>query len=91
VVKGIQVSNWLRPWKRSRVEVEESDEESEWSGLGGRKTWVETGGLPCLGEIQGLLREKNGLLKRIAQGLVTGLGASSEEEVEDSTIRRNSK
>jgi len=33
------------------------------------------------------LREKNGLLKRIAQSLDGGLGAGSEEEVEDSTIR----
>jgi len=42
-VEGVQVSNqkWkdrsgaegLRPRKRSRVEVEDSDEESEWSGF----------------------------------------------------------
>jgi len=69
------------------VEVE-SDVESEWSGLGGKTTrgWKQEVSL-ALGEIQGLLREQNGLLKRIAQGLDRGLGAGSEEEVEDSTIR----
>jgi len=39
------------------------------------------------GRSKGLLREQNGLLKRIAQGLDSGLGAGIEEEVEDSTIR----
>jgi len=39
-----------------------------------------------LEEIRELLREKNGHLKRIAQGLDRGSKASSEE-VEDSTIR----
>jgi len=35
--------------------------------------------------IEELLREKNGFLKRIAQSLDGGLGASEEEE--DSTMR----
>ena len=65
----------------------ESDVESEWSGLGGTTTrdWKQEVSL-VFGEIQGLLREQNSLLKRIAQGLDRGLGAGSEE-VEDSTIR----
>src|SRR5882724_7212998 len=97
-VEGVRVSNrkWqdrsgvegLRPQKRSRVEVEESDEESEWSWLGGKKDrgWRQEVSF-ALGEIQELLREQNGYLRRIAQSLDGGLGASSEEEVEDSTIR----
>jgi len=50
----------------------ESEGESEWSGLGGRRTGLETGGLLRPGEIQELLREQNGHLKRIAQGLDRG-------------------
>ena len=38
-------------------------------------------------EIWELLREQNGHLKRIAQGLDGGLGACNEDGVEDSTIR----
>ena len=74
------------PWKRSRVEVE-SDAESEWSGLGGRKDqgWRQEVSF-TLEEIRELLREQNGHLKRMAWGLDRGSGASSEE-VEDSTIR----
>jgi len=83
MVEGIQVSNrkqWDRseaggsqPWKKSRVEVEESDGESEWSGLGGRKDrgWRQEVSF-TLEEIQELLREKNGHLKRISQGLDKG-------------------
>jgi len=94
-VDGIQVSNqkqWDRteaegsqPWKRSQVEVE-SDAESEWSGLGGRKDqgWRQEVSL-ALGEIRELLREQNGHLKRIAQGLDGGLGAGDKDE--DSTMR----
>ena len=75
------------PWKKSWVEVE-SDAESEWSGLGGRsdRDWRQ-GVSSALVEIQRLLKEQNGHLKRIAQGLDRGLGAGDEEEVEDSTIR----
>ena len=65
----------------------ESEGESEWSGLGGRRDrdWKQEVS-SALVEIQGLLREQNGHLKRIAQGLDRGSKASSEE-VEDSTIR----
>ena len=37
--------------------------------------------------ISGLLREQNGYLKRIAQSLDGGLGASEEDEDRDSTMR----
>ena len=96
VVDGIQVSNqkrWDRletgglwRWKKSWVEVE-SDVESEWSGLGGRRDWDwrQEVSFTLVG-IQGLLREQNGLLRKIAQSLDRGSKASSEE-VEDSTIR----
>jgi len=69
------------------VEVE-SDVESEWSGLGGKATrgWKQEVSL-ALEDIKGLLREQNDYLQRIARGLDRGLGAGSEEEVEDSTIR----
>ena len=65
----------------------ESDVESEWSGLGGTTTrdWKQEVSL-AFGEIQGLLREQNGLLRRIAQGSDGGLGTGNEE-AEDSTIR----
>jgi len=70
------------------VEVEELDVESEWSGLGGWKArGMQDITFGLLG-IEELLREQNGLLRRIAQGLDGGLGAGNEEvEVEDSTIR----
>src|SRR5882724_12465235 len=95
-VNGVWVSNrkrWDRSetgglwhWKKSQVEVE-SEGESEWSGLGGRRDqdWRQEVS-SALVEIQELLREQNGHLKRIAQGLDRGSKASSEE-VEDSTIR----
>jgi len=76
-----------RPQKKSRVEVEDSDVELEWSRLCSwkiRSLQELTFGMM---EIKGLLREQNGLLKRIAQSFDGGLGAGSEEEVEDSTIR----
>ena len=64
----------------------ESEAESEWSGLGGRKDWDWRQEVSfTLGEIQELLREQNGHLKRISQSLDGGLGASEEDE--DSTIR----
>ena len=68
------------------MEVEESDAESEWSGLGGWKArGMQDIAFGLLG-IKELLREQNGLLRRIAQGLDGGLGAGNEEvEVEDST------
>ena len=96
IVDSIQVSNqkwWdrsevggLRPRKKIWVEVE-SDVESEWSGLGGRRDrdWRQEIS-STLVEIQGLLREQNGLLRRIAQGSDGGLGTGNEE-AEDSTIR----
>ena len=73
------------PRKKSWVEVEESDGESDWSGLGGKKHrgWRQEMSF-TLEEVRELLREKNGHLKRIAQGLDRGSGAGSEE---DSTIR----
>ena len=73
-------------WKRSRVEIEELDEDLEWSGLSGWKVCSLQDIAFSVMEIKGLLREQNGLLRRIAQGLDGNLGAS-EEEVEDSTIR----
>jgi len=77
----------LQPQKKSWIEVEESDGESDWSGLGGKKDlgWRQEVSF-ALEEIRELLREKNGYLKRIAQGLDRDSKASSEE-VEDSTIR----
>jgi len=75
-----------RPWKRSRVEIEVSDEDLEWSGLSGWKVHSLQDLAFGVMEIKGLLREQNGLLRRIAQGLDGNLGAG-EEEVEDSTIR----
>ena len=64
----------------------ESEAESEWSGLGGRKDqgWRQEVSF-TLGDLQELLKEQNGHLKRIAQSLDGGLGASEEDE--DSTIR----
>ena len=61
--------------------------ESDWSGLCGKKDrgWRQEVSF-TLEEIRELLREQNGHLKRIAQGLDRGLGASNEE-AEDSTIR----
>ena len=58
----------------------ESEGESEWSGLGGRRDrdWRQEVS-STLVEIQGLLREQNGLLRRIAQGSDGGLGTGNEE------------
>ena len=69
------------------MEVEESDEESEWSGLDSWKVWSLQDITFGVMEIKGLMREQNGLLRRVAQSLDGGLGASEEEEIEDSTIR----
>ena len=95
MVDGVRVSKWKQwdhpegsqPWKKSWVEVEESDAESDWSGLGGKKDrgWRQEVSF-TLEEIRELLREQNRHLKRIAQGLDRGSGACSEE-AEDSTIR----
>ena len=94
-VNGVQVSKrkqqdhpeGSRPRKKSWIEVEELDGESDWSGLGGKKDWGWRQEVSsALEEIWELLKEKNGHLKRIAQGLDKGSKASSEE-VEDSTIR----
>jgi len=97
MVTGVWVSNRKRqdrsgaegsqPWKKISVEVEESDAESDWSGLGGKKdqSWRQEVS-STLVEIQELLREQNGLLRRIAQGSDGGLGTGNEE-AEDSTIR----
>jgi|SRR5882724_11229134 len=76
-----------RHWNKTQIEVEESDVESNWSGLGGKKSqgWRQEVSF-ALEEIRELLREQNGHLKRITQGLDRGSGAGSEE-VEDSTIR----
>jgi len=62
------------------VEVE-SEAELEGSGTGGWRQEVSS----ALVGIRELLREKNGYLKRIAQTLAGGLGASEDEE--DSTMR----
>jgi len=95
MVDGVRVSNrkWRdrtdaegsQPQKQIWVEVE-SDAESKWSGLGGKRDqdWRQEVS-STLVEIQGLLREKNGHLKRIARGIDRGLGAGDEDE--DSTIR----
>ena len=59
-----------------------------WSQRGGVSAWKARGfqeiAFSLLG-IKELLREKNGYLKRIAQSLDGGLGASEEDE--DSTRR----
>jgi len=49
--------------------------ESDWSGLGGKKdrSWRQEVS-SALVEIQELLREQNGLLRRIAQGSDGGSG-----------------
>ena len=70
----------LWPRKKSQVEVE-SEAESEGSGTGGWRQEVSS----ALEEIKDLLREQNGYLKRIAQSLDGGLGASDDED--DYTIR----
>ena len=78
-VNGIWVSNQKQqdrsraegsqPQKRSRVEVEELDVESEWSRLGGWKArGMQDIAFGLLG-IKDILREQNGLLRRKAQGL----------------------
>ena len=102
-IDGIQVSNrkrWdrsreegSRPQKKSRVEVEESELESDGSGEDGwRVRGLQSIAFGLLGlkesnsERNELLREQNELLRRIAQSLDRGSKASSEE-VEDSTIR----
>jgi len=94
MVVGMWVSkqnqqDWLggegsQPQKKSWVEVEESDVDSDGSGVGGWKArGMQDIAFGLLG-IKELLREQNGLLKRIPQGLDGGLGAGNEE---DSTIR----
>jgi len=69
-----------KPKKKSWVEVE-SEAESEGSRTGGWKQEVSS----ALLGIQELLREQSGYLKRIAQSLDGGLGASEEDE--NSTMR----
>jgi len=69
-----------KPKKKSWVEVE-SEAESEGSGTRGWKQEVSS----TLVGIREPLREQNGYLKRIAQSLDGGLGASEEDE--DSTMR----
>ena len=106
-INGVQVSNrkrqdrsraeGLRPRKKNRVEVEESELESDGSGEDGwrvRGLQAITFGLlglkesdremnELLREQNELQREKNGYLHRIAERLENGLGP---EEL-DSTIR----
>ena len=82
-IGGIQVSN-RKWWDKSGAEGQwpkkkgwaqvESDAELVGSGTGGWRHEVSS----ALVEIRGLLREKNGYLKRIAQSLDGGLGASEE-------------
>ena len=63
----------------------ESDAESEWSGLGGRKDqgWRQEVSF-TMEEIWELLREQNGHMKRISQALDGYLGADDKDE--DSTM-----
>ena len=63
------------PRKKSQVEVE-SEAESGGSGTGG---WQQEVSSTLVG-IREFLKEKNGYLKRIAQSLDGGLGASENEE-----------
>jgi len=94
VVNGVWVSNWKRrdqsraegsrPQKKSRVEVEESELESNGSGEDSWRVWgLQSIALGLLGlkesnsERNELLREQNELLKRIAQSLDRGSKASS--------------
>ena len=73
-----------QPRKKSWVEVEESDGESEGSRFGGWKArGMQDIAFGLLG-IKELLREKNRYLKRIAQSLDGGLGDGNDK---DSTIR----
>jgi len=91
-VGGIWVSNWKWqnklgregqwPQKKSRVQVE-SDAELVGSGTGGWRQEVSS----ALVGVWELPREQNGYLKRIAQSLDGGLGASEEDEDGDSTMR----
>ena len=77
-----------QPWKKTQIEVEESDVESDWSGLGGKKNWGWRQEVSfALVGIRELLREQNGYLKRISQSLDGGLGAGEEEDG-DSTMRK---
>ena len=89
-VGGVWVSKWKQQdqlgegsqlKKKSQMEVG-SDAESDKSGTGGWKQEVSS----TLVEIQELLREQNGYLKRISQSLDGGLGAGEDEDG-DSTIR----
>ena len=72
------------PWKRSQVEVEESDGESEGSGFSGWKARGMQDIAFGLWGIKELLIEQNGYLQRISQNIDGGLRAGNEE---DSTIR----
>ena len=58
----------------------------EWTGWEDNPG-LEAGGLSCLGGDPRASEGAEWALERIAQGLDRGLGSSSEEEVEDSTIR----
>ena len=87
-ISMVWVSKWKcwepvekrRPWKKSQVK-EESEVESEGSGTRGLRQEASS----ALVEIRELLREQNGYLKRTAQSLDGGLGASEYED--DSTMR----
>ena len=68
------------------MEIKELDEDLEWSRPSGWKVHSLQDIAFGVMEIKGLLREQNGLQRRIAQDLDGNLGAC-EEEVEDSTIR----
>src|SRR5882724_13184963 len=107
-IDGVRVSNWKwwdqsraegsRPWKKSRVEVEESELESDGSGEDGWRAWglqSVTFGLlglkesdsernELLREQNELWREQNSYLRRIAERLESGLGP---DEVLDSTMK----
>jgi len=101
MVDSIWVSNWKHqsrpegswPWKRSRVEVEESELESDGSREDGWRAWgLQAIAFGLLGlkesdrERNELLREQNSYLHRIAEWLENDLGPE-EVEVLDSTIR----
>jgi len=65
----------LQPWKKSWVEME-SDVDSEWSGLGGKKDWRWRQEVSfALEEIWELIREQNGHLKKNCPGSRGRLGA----------------
>jgi len=81
----------LRPRKKSKMEVEESELESDGSGEDGWRAWgLQFIAFGLLGlkesnkEWNELWREQNRYLRRIAERLESGLGP---EEVLDSTMK----